>query len=188
MSKTVSAPVLSFHGSGTLCECSYEQGFVYLIDGNAHQLELQHVIAIARALCCSVIAVHCLLTVCCRPQKGQAQARLAIADQDSPNIHIYDTRGGSNEPVASIQPHRAPVFAMRFNSRYDTVISVDSKGKALFGMHGLPPDISFCNESFVPSWASVHYCCCHALHLHSRGCSVPVPASFCASAMCSVIG
>ncbi|DBA81879.1 TPA: hypothetical protein ACH3X1_007594 [Trebouxia sp. C0004] len=61
-------------------------------------------------------------------KKGQAQAKLAIADQDTPNIHIYDARGGSNEPVASIQPHRVPVLAMRFNSYHDTVISVDAKG------------------------------------------------------------
>ncbi len=62
-------------------------------------------------------------------QKGQAQAKLAIADQDTPNIHIYDARGGSNEPMASLQPHRVPVLAMRFNSHHDTVISVDAKGK-----------------------------------------------------------
>ena len=61
-------------------------------------------------------------------QKGQAQAKLAIADQDTPTIHIYDARGGNNEPLDSIQPHRAPVLAMRFNSRHDTVISVDAKG------------------------------------------------------------
>ncbi|KAL0026716.1 hypothetical protein WJX79_006852 [Trebouxia sp. C0005] len=61
-------------------------------------------------------------------KKGQAQAKLAIADQDTPNIHIYDARGGSNEPMDSIQPHRVPVLAMRFNSRHDTVISVDAKG------------------------------------------------------------
>lgn len=62
-------------------------------------------------------------------QKGQAQAKLAIADQDTASIHIYDARGGSSEPAATIQPHRAPVLAMRFNSRYDTVISVDAKGE-----------------------------------------------------------
>lgn len=62
-------------------------------------------------------------------QKGQAQAKLAIADQDTASIHIYDARGGSSEPAATIQPHRVPVLAMRFNSRYDTVISVDAKGE-----------------------------------------------------------
>ena len=61
-------------------------------------------------------------------QKGQAQAKLAIADQDTPSVHIYDARGGSSEPLDSIQPHREPVQAMRFNSRHDTVISVDTKG------------------------------------------------------------
>ena len=69
-------------------------------------------------------------------QKGQAQAKLAIADQDTPDIHIYDARGGSNVPMASIQPHRVPVLAMRFNSRHDTVISVDAKGK-----------LSHCNDA-----------------------------------------
>lgn len=62
-------------------------------------------------------------------QKGQAQAKLAIADQDTPSIHIYDTRGGSSEPLDSVQLHRAPVLAMRYNAPYDTVISVDTKGR-----------------------------------------------------------
>lgn len=61
-------------------------------------------------------------------KKGQAQAKLAIADQDTPSVHIYDARGGSSEPLDTIQPHREPVQAMRFNSRRDTVISVDTKG------------------------------------------------------------
>ena len=63
-------------------------------------------------------------------QKGQAQAKLALADQDTPSIHIYDARGGSSEPMDSVQPHRAPVLAMRFNAHHDTVISLDSKGRA----------------------------------------------------------
>lgn len=74
-------------------------------------------------------AAHAQFSALGLVQKGQAQAKLAIADQDTPNIHIYDARGGSNEPMDSIQPHRVPVLAMRFNSRHDTVISVDAKGK-----------------------------------------------------------
>ena len=70
-------------------------------------------------------------------QRGQAQAKLAIADQDGPNICIYDARGGSSEPLAVVQPHRAPVLAMRFNSRHDTVISVDNKGQRLL-KHAAP--------------------------------------------------
>lgn len=65
-------------------------------------------------------------------QKGQAQAKLAIADQDTPSIHIYDARGGSSDPLDSIQIHRAPVLAMRYNSPHDTVISVDVKGEQSF--------------------------------------------------------
>lgn len=61
-------------------------------------------------------------------KRGQAQAKLAIADQDTPNIYIYDARGGSNEPLATVEAHRAPVLAMRYNSNRNTVISVDTKG------------------------------------------------------------
>ena len=79
-------------------------------------------------------------------QKGQAQAKLAIADQDTPSVHIYDARGGSSEPLDTIQPHREPVQAMRFNSRRDTVISVDTKGRHLW-----------CNEAFCPGPEVVSY-------------------------------
>ena len=79
--------------------------------------------------CCNQYNQDCLVHGGRDMQKGQALAKLAIADQDTPSIHIYDARGGSSEPVSSIKPHRAPLLAMRFNSRHDTVISVDSKGK-----------------------------------------------------------
>lgn len=46
----------------------------------------------------------CLRCVHWSMQKRQAQAKLAIADQDTPTIHNYDARGGSNEPLDSIQP------------------------------------------------------------------------------------
>ncbi len=68
------------------------------------------------------------LLVCCR-QRGEAQARLAVADRDGAVVHIYDTRSGSDDPVASsADVHRAPVVAMRYNEPHDTVISTDAKG------------------------------------------------------------
>ena len=63
-----------------------------------------------------------------RPQRGEAQAKLAIADRGSPAVHLYDARSGSNEAVGSASVHRAPVVAMRFNEPHDTVISADEKG------------------------------------------------------------
>ena len=36
-------------------------------------------------------------------QKGEAGARLAIADRDQPIVHIYDARSGSDQPVASVK-------------------------------------------------------------------------------------
>lgn len=35
-------------------------------------------------------------------QKGEAGARLAIAERDAPTIHIYDVRSGSEWPVSSV--------------------------------------------------------------------------------------
>ncbi len=52
-----------------------------------------------------------------------------MADRDAAAVHIYDTRSGSDDPVASsADVHRAPVVAMRYNEPHDTVISTDAKG------------------------------------------------------------
>ncbi|CAM6084521.1 unnamed protein product [Calypogeia fissa] len=59
---------------------------------------------------------------------GDAVAKLAISDRKSPNVHIYDARSGSNEPIFSKQIHMQPVKAMRYNPIYDIVLSTDTKG------------------------------------------------------------
>ena len=61
-------------------------------------------------------------------QRGEAAAKLAVADQDSPAVHLYDVRSGSEEPLQQIEPHRAPVQHMQYNSAQDVVVSVDAKG------------------------------------------------------------
>ncbi|KAK9833523.1 hypothetical protein WJX81_001231 [Elliptochloris bilobata] len=61
-------------------------------------------------------------------KKGEAGARLAIAERDLPIIHIYDARSGSDQPTASVKVHGAPVKVMRYNAAHDTVISSDEKG------------------------------------------------------------
>lgn len=34
-------------------------------------------------------------------KQGDVKAKLAISDRDSPSVHIYDARSGSNESIAS---------------------------------------------------------------------------------------
>jgi hypothetical protein len=80
------------------------------------------------------------------PQKGEAQAKLAIADQDTPTVSVYDARSGSNEPLATVSVHQSPVTAMRYNESHDVVISTDAKGAPLV-------------KAFVYSAT-----CCAALH------------------------
>lgn len=65
-------------------------------------------------------------------QPGDAEAKLAIADRDSPTIHVFDIRSGSNDPVHSFAVHRAPLTAMSYNAVHDTVISLDERGVPIF--------------------------------------------------------
>lgn len=52
-----------------------------------------------------------------------------MADKESPDIHTYDIRSGSNQPLETFRVgHAAPITLMRFNAAKETVISTDSKG------------------------------------------------------------
>ncbi|XVF69132.1 hypothetical protein PTKIN_Ptkin11bG0056200 [Pterospermum kingtungense] len=61
-------------------------------------------------------------------KRGDVKAKLAISDRNSPFVHIYDARAGSNEPIVSREIHLGPVKVMRYNSVFDSVISADEKG------------------------------------------------------------
>ncbi|KAI4334267.1 hypothetical protein L6164_018977 [Bauhinia variegata] len=61
-------------------------------------------------------------------KQGDVKARLAISDRNSPFVHIYDARSGSNEPIISKEIHLAPVKVMKYNPAHDSVISADTKG------------------------------------------------------------
>lgn len=62
-------------------------------------------------------------------QAGDSKTKLAIADSDSPDIHIYDVRSGTNEPLRTVRVgHAAPVAAMRFAPPKNLVVSLDKKG------------------------------------------------------------
>lgn len=59
---------------------------------------------------------------------GDIKAKLAIADRNSPFVHIYDVRAGSNEPIISKKIHSGPVKVMKYNPVFDAVISADTRG------------------------------------------------------------
>ncbi|KAF9596982.1 hypothetical protein IFM89_014696 [Coptis chinensis] len=61
-------------------------------------------------------------------QQGDVKAKLAIGDRDSANVHIYDARSGSNDPIISKEIHMSPVKVMKYNHVFDTVVSADGKG------------------------------------------------------------
>lgn len=50
------------------------------------------------------------------------------ADKNSNKIYIYDGQGSSTPLHILESLHTKPIVAMRFNSTYETVISVDNAG------------------------------------------------------------
>ncbi|KAL2899500.1 Peptidyl-prolyl cis-trans isomerase CYP71 [Bienertia sinuspersici] len=61
-------------------------------------------------------------------KQEDVKAKLAISDRDSPFVHIYDVRAGSNEPIISKKIHSLPVKVMKYNPVFDTMISADTRG------------------------------------------------------------
>lgn len=59
---------------------------------------------------------------------GDAVHTLAVSDQDSSNIFIYDGRG-SNVPLKVLEKiHLQPVTIISYNPKFETAISVDKSG------------------------------------------------------------
>ncbi|KAJ7562782.1 hypothetical protein O6H91_03G084400 [Diphasiastrum complanatum] len=61
-------------------------------------------------------------------RQGDARAKVAISDRNSPLVYIYDARSGSNEPIISKKIHTNAVKLMKYNSVYNTLVSADDKG------------------------------------------------------------
>eukprot|EP01117_Protostelium_nocturnum_P018673 TRINITY_DN7855_c0_g1_i1.p1 TRINITY_DN7855_c0_g1~~TRINITY_DN7855_c0_g1_i1.p1 ORF type:complete len:617 (-),score=251.02 TRINITY_DN7855_c0_g1_i1:38-1888(-) len=53
--------------------------------------------------------------------------KLAIAEQNSNKIHIFDTKGEVSK-VSTVEIHKATVKLIKYNEAYDSVVSCDSKG------------------------------------------------------------
>ncbi|GMK55580.1 hypothetical protein CspeluHIS016_0206360 [Cutaneotrichosporon spelunceum] len=67
--------------------------------------------------------------VCWVYAPGAAQALLAVSDEKSAAIRIYDGRGDGVTPLHVLDKmHRAPVHLMVLASKYDVVISADEAG------------------------------------------------------------
>ncbi|KII90601.1 hypothetical protein PLICRDRAFT_52327 [Plicaturopsis crispa FD-325 SS-3] len=61
-------------------------------------------------------------------RRGQAQGLLAVSEQTTGIIRLYDGRGGDTPLEVIDKLHRFPVHVMSYSDRYDTVISADEGG------------------------------------------------------------
>ncbi|KAL2795401.1 hypothetical protein BJX66DRAFT_170030 [Aspergillus keveii] len=67
--------------------------------------------------------------VCWVHPRGASLPLLAVTDEASSSIHIFDGRGENSTPLHTLKSiHRNPVAAIAFNDAYDCVISADESG------------------------------------------------------------
>ncbi|XXG77109.1 hypothetical protein AAC387_Pa08g1334 [Persea americana] len=59
---------------------------------------------------------------------GDVKVKLAVSDRDSSNVHIYDARSDSRDPIIGKQIHMGPIKVMKYNHTFDVVISADDMG------------------------------------------------------------
>ncbi|KUL89128.1 hypothetical protein ZTR_06036 [Talaromyces verruculosus] len=67
--------------------------------------------------------------VCWVHKRGASLPLLAVTDEATPTIMIFDGRGENREPLHTLTSiHRKPVVALAFNNIFDCVISADEAG------------------------------------------------------------
>ncbi|KAG0238919.1 hypothetical protein BGW42_000080 [Actinomortierella wolfii] len=85
--------------------------------------------------------------LCWVHRRGEAQAKIAIADADSPAIHVFDGRGDGKPLFTIPKLHPTPVSAMAFNDKYNCVLSADESGFMEYWtpeeQHPLPKTVGF---------------------------------------------
>lgn len=104
--------------------------------------------------------------VCWVHRKGASLALLAVSDEASPLIRVYDGRGQGDEPLHTVRGlHRSPVHLMAFNDAFDCVVSADEKGMVEYwrpgGRYEKPDNVfeyksatslfDFCKAKSVPT-------------------------------------
>lgn len=106
--------------------------------GGRMQAKWHPTAAAAAALCQAGPKSECRMLPWPAPQRGDAKTKLAVSDLDSPAMHIYDLKSGSNDPIDTLTSlHAAPVTAMRYSEHNNTVISADKKGGWAEGWAGV---------------------------------------------------
>ncbi|KAJ5108204.1 Peptidyl-prolyl cis-trans isomerase cyp15 [Penicillium angulare] len=67
--------------------------------------------------------------VCWVHRRGASLPLLAVTDQSSNTIQVFDGRGENPEPLHTVKTiHRSPVVSLAFNNVYDCVVSADESG------------------------------------------------------------
>ncbi|KAI5919230.1 hypothetical protein F4810DRAFT_703717 [Camillea tinctor] len=67
--------------------------------------------------------------ICWAHKRGASLPLLAVSDDSSPQVYIYDGRGENQTPIHTIKGlHRSVVSVMAFNDAFDCVVSADEGG------------------------------------------------------------
>lgn len=79
---------------------------------------------------------------------GDAIAAVAVSDAESGKIYVYDGRGDENPLHALPSLHSAPLSVLRYNVKFETVVSVDKRGILEYwtgqrGDYGFPKCVRF---------------------------------------------
>ena len=82
-------------------------------------------------------------TICWIHKRGASLPLLAVSEDESGTISIYDGRGEIQDPIDTISDmHKSPVVAMSYNNAYDCVISAEENGSVEYwspsGSHEKP--------------------------------------------------
>ena len=67
--------------------------------------------------------------VCWVHQRGASLPLLAVTDESSNTVQVFDGRGENSTPLHTVKSiHRSPVVSMAFNNTFDCVVSADESG------------------------------------------------------------
>lgn len=68
-------------------------------------------------------------SVCWVHRRGASLPMVAVTDESSSTIQVFDGRGENPQPLHTVMSiHRTPVVSMAFNNAYDCVVSADESG------------------------------------------------------------
>lgn len=77
-------------------------------------------------------------------RRGRADIVLAVAEENTPNVHFYDGRGDGTPTHTVSHIHREPVHILEYNEPYDCIVSADVGGMLEYWQptepYGVPPN------------------------------------------------